>query len=133
MSNVIVMVVCLTIWSEARGEGEEGMKAVASVIWNRAGGDPWKLKDVCLAPYQFSCWRKGTSGLPTLATGIVAKDKQLTYAKALAQSMVAGKFKPTISASHYYSTKIMRQAPKWAEVMKEVAVIGNHKFYKETT
>ena len=34
----IVNAVARTIFAEASGEGIEGQKAIASVIWNRAGG-----------------------------------------------------------------------------------------------
>ena len=36
----IINVVARTIYAEARSEGTEGLDAVASVIWNRAGGKP---------------------------------------------------------------------------------------------
>ena len=48
-----------TIWGEARGEGPEGMRAVAHVIANRATKGGWwgdTLWSVCLKPWQFSCW-----------------------------------------------------------------------------
>ena len=45
-----------TLYMEARGEGEIGIRAVATVIYNRAKGDVTKLEAVCLAPKQFSCW-----------------------------------------------------------------------------
>lgn len=36
----IINVVARTIYAEARSEGTDGLDAVASVIWNRAGGKP---------------------------------------------------------------------------------------------
>lgn len=52
-------IVPLTIWREARGEGPEGMLAVACVIRNRASKPKWWNADperVCLQRRQFSCW-----------------------------------------------------------------------------
>jgi len=49
----------VTIWREARGEGQPGMLAVAFVIRNRAQqGKPWPHDPdrVCLQRKQFSCW-----------------------------------------------------------------------------
>ena len=49
-------IVAMTILGEARGEGEEGMYAVACVIAQRSIA--WKRtpKQICLADKQFSCW-----------------------------------------------------------------------------
>ena len=49
----------MTIYCEAQGESLEGKTAVASVIYNRAGGDPNKLVGVCLKNKQFSEWNVG--------------------------------------------------------------------------
>ena len=46
-----------TIWAEARGDGWEGMQAVASVVLNRVKQNSWYGKSivaVCLFPWQFS-------------------------------------------------------------------------------
>jgi len=60
-------VIARTIYDEARGEGLEGMKAVAAVILNRSDGTPESMKEICLKPFQFSGWNnekmvKGGSG-----------------------------------------------------------------------
>ena len=49
-------IVAMTILGEARGEGEEGMYAVACVIAQRSIA--WKRtpKQICFADKQFSCW-----------------------------------------------------------------------------
>ena len=59
-------VLARTIWGEARGEGLEGMRAVANVILNRVkiaelkNGFWWgsNIIQVCQKPYQFSCWNR---------------------------------------------------------------------------
>ena len=50
------MLVALTAYHEARGEGIEGMRAVIEVIFNRMLSDDWPntAKDVIYAPGQFS-------------------------------------------------------------------------------
>jgi hypothetical protein len=47
-----------TVWQEARGEPEEGQRAVAHVIVNRLRDGRWgkSLASVCLADRQFSGW-----------------------------------------------------------------------------
>src|SRR5690349_15270839 len=59
-------VLARTLWGEARGEGETGMQAVASVVLNRVAlaqerGKYWwgnNIIQVCQKPYQFSCWNR---------------------------------------------------------------------------
>lgn len=50
--NITNIINCIarTIYAEAKGEGEKGQAAVASVIWNRAGGKCANLVDVVLKP-----------------------------------------------------------------------------------
>src|SRR5688500_4029200 len=55
-----------TLWGEARGEGRNGMQAVANVIMNRyklarsnsGYARQWgrTVAEVCRKKYQFSCW-----------------------------------------------------------------------------
>ena len=50
---------CLTIYGESRGEGREGQIAVGSVIQERVEHREWDgdtIHEVCLMPYQFSCF-----------------------------------------------------------------------------
>ena len=53
-------VIAITILAEARGEGHRGMYAVAAVIAQRAFERKRTPKEVCLKPYQFSCWNGKT-------------------------------------------------------------------------
>jgi hypothetical protein len=50
--------VAITILAEARGEGKSGMYAVACVISQRAKERKKSAAQVCLQPWQFSCWNK---------------------------------------------------------------------------
>lgn len=50
-----------TIYGEARGEPWEGKIAVAWVVRNRAERGGWwgdTIREVCLKPWQFSCWNE---------------------------------------------------------------------------
>lgn len=58
MSKVnVVNALAKVLWAEARGksEGTAGRKAIASVIWNRAGGNPTNLIPVIKQNSAFSC------------------------------------------------------------------------------
>ena len=53
----LINIVARTLFMEARQDyRNEGLKAVASVIWNRADHDPKNVVSVCFAKNQFSVW-----------------------------------------------------------------------------
>ncbi len=54
-------IIALTLLAEARGEGIEGMEAVAMVIKQRMANRKQTASQVCLAPKQFSCWNGKSS------------------------------------------------------------------------
>ena len=109
--------VAKTIYHEARGETFTGKKAVASTLYNRAGGDPKKLAKVARARKQYSCWNRGY--LPA-GKGEAWKESIL-----LARNMLSGNFEPNTNNTHYYNPSIVN--PKWAKgVSKER--IGRHLF-----
>ena len=58
----IVNAVARTIYAESKSESSKGQHAIASVIWNRAGGKCENLIPVVSKKLQFSCWRKYTGG-----------------------------------------------------------------------
>ncbi len=96
--------------------------AVASVIFNRAKGNPAKLETVCLAPKQFSCWNKGyTKPKPRNAQ----ERAILAEFEGMEKAMKAGAFKPSGAWTHYHTLKVR---PAWSKWMKNRTVIGNHVF-----
>lgn len=58
----IVNAVARTIYAEGKSEGSDGQHAIASVIWNRAGGKCKNLIPVISKKAQFSCWAKYSGG-----------------------------------------------------------------------
>lgn len=112
-------VVALTLYHEARGEGEEGLRMVASVIWNRAKGDPRRLRSVCLAPKQFSCWNDGHPGDPT--------EQVYDLCLKIAGEMVRGEFVPATDADHYHADYVN---PAWSGSMNFRKQVGRHLFYR---
>lgn len=107
-----------TIYAEAEGEPYEGKKAVASVIYNRAGGDVGKMPYVVTKKYQFSCWNGGTP-----AKG---KGKAWDDCVKLAEELISGNFSPTTKHTHYYNPR--KANPTWARNVKDKTVINNHVF-----
>ena len=86
-----VKVLAQTIWGEARGEGKEGMEAVASVIVNRVDYPPkgkiwWghTIEEVCKKPNQFECWNQGNPNRK-LMESVTEKNPQFRMAVGIAK------------------------------------------------
>ena len=122
-------VVAQTILAEARGDGRAGMYAVAACIKVRAQKRKLSFKQVCLQPYQFSCWnandpnRKKMDMLLTLP--------QAEYAMHLARNMDKVNTEAINNADHYMTVKLWKTGRvKWARGKKPVAFWGSHAFFR---
>ena len=128
-------IVARTLYDEARGEGETGIDAVASVILNRAGGKAEKLPTVCLKKFQFSGWNERKNLDPKNYKILIpskarkpGKDRDMwLYCQKTAGKLIFGEFKSTIGKlnSYYAHDKV---TPDWADSLKDVKVVGNHTF-----
>lgn len=124
-------IVARTIWGEARGQGVDTMTAVACVIMNRArrprwwGADP---VDVCLHPYQFSCWLPDDPNRAKLLA-VTEADDQFLEAIQIAQRALCGVLTdPTGNADSYYAES--SPAPDWTIGAAYTVTIGGMKFYR---
>ena len=126
---------CLTntLYAEARGEPEEGIRAVMSVIYNRkkAKGYPNTFCGVILQDKQFSAFNSDKSLATKPLKPIRELDKE-AYRKvsSVAQEAVQGAFKPILDEGvlHYAHVRVKNY---WTSRMKVVIVHGRHVFYKE--
>ena len=116
-------IIALTLLAEARGEGIEGMEAVAMVIKQRMANRKQTASQVCLAPKQFSCWNgKSSDDLRHLWQSPAAPDAiKVVRRFGKLDSAAIG------HADHYCTVKIK---PYWSKGKTPVAVLGNHKFFK---
>jgi hypothetical protein len=135
----------LTIYGEARGESEEGKIAVGSVILERVEHRDWDGKtihEVCLMPYQFSCYLPNDPNFKSLK--LIADDWQNKYIQSrdlqdcyhIAFDMLTGRIPRTAAiaenhATQYLTTDLRKsmKCPKWIKDMKLVATVGAHEFY----
>lgn len=133
--ELVIDVLARTLWGEARGEGGQGMEAVACVILNRVAvaeerGGYWWGKDiisVCQKPYQFSCWNRSDPNYRQLQA-VTDKDIHFATAIRIARRAVANiLIDITNGATHYHTKSIM---PDWTQGQTPCAVIGNHIFYR---
>lgn len=120
-----------TIQAEAGGESYEGQLAVGAVIGNRARSGKYggsTLRDVIMAPGQFSAW----NGVTGYAGGKGALDmnkiRPSETALRVAQTILAGGYQdPTGGATHYYNPSVA--TPKWGQAAGgQWKTIGNHIF-----
>lgn len=122
---------CLTqaAYYEARGEGREGMQAVAQVVLNRAR-HPAFPKSVCGVVYQgagrstgcqfsFTC-NGAMRGAVNRAAWNRARD---VASKALSGAV----FAPVGNATHFHTTGV---SPGWRNALIRVNQVGQHLFYR---
>ena len=124
-------VIARTIWAEARENGEDGMRAVASVIYNRGAGEIGRMTQVIKIPKQFSCWNKMT---PADWTNFKMKERsgpEWEIANQIAAEIVNRQFRPITDATHYYNPHKVN--PSWAYAggkLRPNELIGDHRFMK---
>lgn len=138
-------VVGLTLYGEARGEWRLGRIGVANTIANRAAAQKrrWGLtaREVCLRPYQYSCWMV-EGGLANYED-VIAAARTLTGKEPfrgpvmadcldIAQAVVAGTLTDVTDGSTHYLTRGLYQSahcPRWASGRPPKAIIGAHLFF----
>eukprot|EP01035_Chromulina_nebulosa_P020447 gene20447-26531_t len=128
-----------TIYGEARGEygrvdgGMAALIGVGNVILNRVNLQTWfgrSIRDVCLKPYQFSCWNAADANRSKL---IAVTEADAIFKQCLAVAFGVTELRypdSTKGADHYYSSDIA--PPKWAVGAEERVRIGKHRFFKLT-
>lgn len=124
-----------TLWGEARGEGAEGLRAVAHVIMNRVklarvhGGSWWgnDIIGVCQKPFQFSCWNRNDPNFKRVIA-VDAHNPEFRLASSIARRVMDGSdtFDTTHGATHYHRFDL---TPRWARGQVATIRIGAHVFY----
>lgn len=117
-----------TIWAEARGDGYDGMRAVAEVIINRALDPkrwPSSITKVAKQRRQFSCWNKWDPNLRKLLK-VTESDAAFRLAKEVARDVVEGKSPLRGNLTHFHTHHV---APKWAQGQTPHLKVGGHLFY----
>ena len=124
-----VAVVALTLLAEARGEGQDGMYAVACVIQIRQAERKLTPSRVCLQFKQFSCWNGQTRSVVQKKVLGDTSPKTIAYAIKIANQVVKGvklDHKVVAYANHYCTLETF---PNWAVGESPVVIKKNHKFF----
>ncbi|MFA5158717.1 MAG: cell wall hydrolase [Patescibacteria group bacterium] len=130
----------LTIYGEARGESKDGKIAVGSVILERVDHRKWDgdtIQEVCLMPYQFSCYLPADPNYPALK--LIAQDWEnklrnspdLASCFWVAHGLIEGQIprEKEIAANHVTQYKVIGCRANWEKSMQKITVIGHHEFY----
>lgn len=125
-------ILALTIAYESANQGNVGMEAVASTIWNRSQShSSLEMAMLCIEPKQFSCWNNHNPSMEDINYWHESgQPNMFAYRRALeiAISMIYGTFKPIHQATHYHTVSVK---PDWASSMQVICRMGLHIFYKE--
>ncbi|XP_021965945.1 spore cortex-lytic enzyme [Folsomia candida] len=119
-------VLAKTIYAEARGEPDEGQRAVGHVIRNRAekNRDYWggSTIGVCVKHQQFECWN-GRSDID------IHEPQAYQKAQRIADEVLSsGDHDPSRGSTHYNNPD--KEDPEWARKIPKTVKIGNHQFYE---
>ena len=104
------------IYWEARGESDEGKKAVAWTVINRTKKSGKFIKDEATKKSQFYCFPEEMEQK--------VKDKCEKIAKDAINGISSD---PTDGATFFYSGN---KVPSWAKGLSPCKIIGCHKFFK---
>lgn len=130
-----------TVWGEARGEGLQGMLAVAYVPLNRLQSPGWWTREkgngipddtiqaACMDPWQFSMWNAGE---PNGEQARQATLSEPLFRRAMWAALTAIEGiepDPARGAQHYYAEHISR--PDWVDEAMWAGrlAIGRHYFF----
>ena len=133
-------IIALTVFGEARGEAIEGQVAVANVIRNRRRLGKWgpSFHDVCLAPWQFSCWMpQGGAENHALLTDWAQRlidqpnpeDALMRQCLWIAQGLITDAFLDNTGRSTHYHAATMNPRPRWAIDQVPRRQLAGHLFY----
>jgi spore germination cell wall hydrolase CwlJ-like protein len=122
-----IEIAAATICAEAGGEPFAGQVMVGETIANRSINNGTSIRDVCLAPKQFSCWNN--SGTMELRMQTMRKHPAWGDCLRIAESICQTGYAPVSPCTHYFAPA--KANPSWAKGMKLVAVVGGHRFYTE--
>ena len=104
------------VYGEARGESDEGKKAVAWVVINRANKSGQSIQYEATKKSQFCCY-----------SGTMDQDSKKKCEDIAKDAINGNSSDPTGGATHFYSGN---KTPSWAKGKEPCSTIGGHKFFK---
>lgn len=122
---------CLTqaAYYEARGEGRDGMRAVAQVVLNRVRHRAFP-NSVCGVVFQGAGRRTGCQFSFTCDGSMRGRVNRAAWnrAREIASSALSGAVEARVgNATHFHTTGV---SPRWRHSLIQVAHVGDHLFYR---
>ncbi len=122
---------CLTqaVYYEARGEGVDGMRAVAQVILNRVR-HPAYPKSICGVVYQ-GAYQRSSCQFSFVCDGSMSAPLEAwawRRAKAVSDAALSGYVMKSVGTATSFHT--VSVAPIWSDTMDRVTTVGSHIFYQ---
>lgn len=141
VNNEDIDILARTIYGEARGEyqrsqgGLAALIAVANVVHNRVQHKTWygqTIREVCLKPWQFSCWNEDDPNRQVITRVERHNDKVFEKCYEVASKTTQGHWPDlTLGSDHYYAVWLP-VAPNWAIGKQPRFKIGCHAFFNIT-
>ncbi|MDR0631817.1 MAG: cell wall hydrolase [Holosporaceae bacterium] len=121
-----------TIYGEGRGElykfGLAPLIAIANVIVNRKNKNfAQTIAEVCLAPYQFSCWNANDTNCETIKK-ISEENSVFRICLETAENVLLEKWPDLTDGCDHYHEKSAK--PFWAAYLEPRRIFGSHYFYE---
>jgi N-acetylmuramoyl-L-alanine amidase len=132
-----VQILARTIFGEARGEyyrvegGLASLIAVANVVKNRQRQKTWygrTIGEVCLKPYQFSCWNPHDPNQKLITAPIL--DPLFDVCLVVADNVIKDQWPDLTRGCDHYHASTLSVLPSWALSAKPKLKIGHHLFYQ---
>lgn len=136
--NKSIDILSRTLYGEARGEyerrdgGISSLIAVGNVIINRVQRQSHfglTVDEVCLKPYQFSCWNLDDHNRAKLEA-VHESDPILKICSQVARGVLMEHWPDLTKGSTHYYANWLQRPPKWATNKKPQVKIGQHLFFK---
>ncbi|MBX9574648.1 MAG: cell wall hydrolase [Caulobacteraceae bacterium] len=122
---------CLTqaVYYEARGEGRDGMRAVAQVVLNRSRHSAFP-NTICGVVFQGAGRRTGCQFSFTCDGSMRGRVDRGAWnrARSVATEALSGRvYAPVGTATHFHTTAV---SPSWRGSLVRVGQVGDHVFYR---
>ena len=119
------------IWPSVDSAYVQGLVAVGNVVCNRLNRRSWygrTISEVCLKPFQFSCWNANDPNRDII-TRVTHSTPLFMLCSELATALIENCAQDwTHGADHYYASSL-RTPPLWARHAQETVHIGRHRFF----
>lgn len=128
-----VSILARTAFGENRGGGTVGMQSVLNVIMNRAAKPSWwghTPREVCLKPYQFSCWLTNDPNYVLIST-VTEGNPTFGLALDLAASALKGELEDITNGATYYVSEYLKKLPHWADGHEPCATVAHQLFFND--